>query len=162
MIQIFATFSGCVCSIKDSNFTITFFQPRNSTRLNIKFMFSKKATKIDEIFTVDLTLCNKCQIVGEDFVKFCLLRKHELYLSKREPNRQALAGVIKKGELLLLIGHHLISWHKLYKTTKRTHFNQLITLLISVTCFCKHYICFIPFFIHFSSFTYMVHQSFKV
>ena len=60
-------------------------------------MFSKKAKKIDKIFTVDLTLCIKCQIVGENFVKFCLLRKHELYLSKREPNRQALAGVIKKG-----------------------------------------------------------------
>ena len=44
-------------------------------------MFSKKATKIDEIFTVDLTLGSKCQIVGEDFVKFCgLLRKHELSL----------------------------------------------------------------------------------
>ena len=43
-------------------------------------MFSKKATKIDEIFTVDLTLCSKCQIDGEDFVNFCgLLRKHELY-----------------------------------------------------------------------------------
>ena len=43
-------------------------------------MFSKKATKIDENFTVDLTLCSKCQIVGEDFVKFCgLLRKHEFY-----------------------------------------------------------------------------------
>ena len=34
-------------------------------------MFSKKATKIDEIFTVDLTLCSKCQIDGEDFVNFC-------------------------------------------------------------------------------------------
>ena len=45
----------------------------------LKFMFSKKATKIDEIFTVDLTLCSKCQINGEDFVNFCgLLRKHEL------------------------------------------------------------------------------------
>ena len=44
-------------------------------------MFSKKATKIDEMFTVDLTLCSKCQIDGEDFVNFCgLLRKHELYL----------------------------------------------------------------------------------
>ena len=44
----------------------------------LKFKFSKKATKIDEIFTVDLTLC-KCQIDGEDFVNFCgLLRKHEL------------------------------------------------------------------------------------
>ena len=43
-------------------------------------MFSKKATKIEEIFTVDLTLCSKCQIDGEDFVNFCgLLRKHELY-----------------------------------------------------------------------------------
>ena len=42
-------------------------------------MFSKKATKIDEIFTVDLTLCSKCQIDGEDFINFCgLLRKHEL------------------------------------------------------------------------------------
>ena len=43
-------------------------------------MFSKKATKIDEIFTVNLTLCSKCQIDGEDFVIFCgLLTKHELY-----------------------------------------------------------------------------------
>ena len=43
-------------------------------------MFYKKATKIDEIFTVDLTLCSKCQIDGEDFVDFCgLLRKHELH-----------------------------------------------------------------------------------
>ena len=46
----------------------------------VKFMFSKKATKIDEIFTADLTLCSKCQIDGEDFVNFCgLLRKHGLY-----------------------------------------------------------------------------------
>ena len=35
----------------------------------IKFMFFKKATKIDKIF--------KSQIDGEDFVNFCgLLRKH--------------------------------------------------------------------------------------
>ena len=45
----------------------------------LKFMFSKKATKIDQIFTVDLTLCSKCQIDGEDLVNFCgLLRKHGL------------------------------------------------------------------------------------
>ena len=45
----------------------------------LKFMFSVKATKIDEIFITDLTLCSACQIVGEDFVNFCgLLRKHEL------------------------------------------------------------------------------------
>ena len=44
-------------------------------------MFSKKATKIDEIFTIDLILCStKCQIGGEGFVNFCgLLRTHELY-----------------------------------------------------------------------------------
>jgi hypothetical protein len=40
-------------------------------------MFSKKATKIDNIFIVDLTLTTYSQIDGEDFVKFCgLLRKH--------------------------------------------------------------------------------------
>ena len=46
----------------------------------LKFIFSKKATKFEEIFTVDLTLFSNCQIDGEDFVNFCgLLRKHELY-----------------------------------------------------------------------------------
>ena len=58
-------------------------------------MFSEKATKIDELFTVDLTLCSKCQIDGEDFVNFCgLLRKHELYLGNcvvREPCKQRTA-----------------------------------------------------------------------
>ena len=45
----------------------------------LAFMFSQKATKIDNIFTVDLTLCSKCQIDGEDVVNFCgLLRKREL------------------------------------------------------------------------------------
>ena len=49
----------------------------------LKFIFSKKATKIDETFTVDLTSCSKCQIDGEDFINFCgLLRKHELYRLK--------------------------------------------------------------------------------
>ena len=49
--------------------------------LILKFMFSKKATKIDEIFTVDLTRCSKCQIYGEDVVNFRgLLKKYELYL----------------------------------------------------------------------------------
>ena len=42
-------------------------------------MFSKQATKIDKIFTVNLTVTKYCQIVGEDFVNFCdLLRKCEL------------------------------------------------------------------------------------
>ena len=43
----------------------------------VKFMFSKKATKFDKIFIVDLTLCSKRQINGEDVISFCgLLRKH--------------------------------------------------------------------------------------
>ena len=43
-------------------------------------MFSKKATKIDEIFTDDLTVTTYCQIADEDFVNFCgLLRKREVY-----------------------------------------------------------------------------------
>ena len=47
-------------------------------------MFSKKATKIDEIFTVDLTLCSKCQIDGEDFVNFCgLLRNVNFNFSRK-------------------------------------------------------------------------------
>ena len=48
----------------------------------LKFMFSKKATKSDEIFTVDLTVTTYCQIDGEDFFNFCgLLRKRELYMN---------------------------------------------------------------------------------
>ena len=46
---------------------------------HLKLMFSKKATKIEEILTVYLTLNSKCQIKGEDFVNFCgYLRKHHL------------------------------------------------------------------------------------
>ena len=57
----------------------------------LKFMFSKKATKIDEIFTVDLTLCSKRQIDGEDFVNFRgLLRKCELYLTFNTSKVQGL------------------------------------------------------------------------
>ena len=42
----------------------------------IKFMFSKKATKIDGIFIVDLTSWSKGQINVEDVCG--LLRNHEL------------------------------------------------------------------------------------
>ena len=48
--------------------------------LNVKVMFSKKAKKIDKIFTVDLMVTTYCQIDGEDFVNlFGLLWKRELY-----------------------------------------------------------------------------------
>ena len=49
--------------------------------MKVKLMFSKKAPKIQEIFAVDLTLCSKRQIDGEEIINFCgLLRKHELYV----------------------------------------------------------------------------------
>ena len=53
-------------------------KPMNN-KLLLKYMFSKKTTKIDEIFTVDLRLCSKRQIDGEDFVNFRGLRKYGLY-----------------------------------------------------------------------------------
>ena len=54
----------------------------------LKFMFSKKATKIYKIITVDLTFTSYCQLDGEDFVNFCgLLRKRELYQSASETKR---------------------------------------------------------------------------
>ena len=44
----------------------------------LKFIFSKKATKIDKIFTVDLMHTTYRQINGEDFINFCgLPREHE-------------------------------------------------------------------------------------
>ena len=61
-------------NIEVSTHTLLFWN-----NLTLKFMVSRKTTKIDEIFTFDLTLCTKCQIDGEDFVNFCgLLRKYEL------------------------------------------------------------------------------------
>ena len=55
-----------------------YYIPRYSN--SVKFVFSKKATKIDKIFIDDLTLATKFQIDGVDFVNFCgLLRRHELY-----------------------------------------------------------------------------------
>ena len=42
-------------------------------------MFSKSAMKNDEIFTIDLMVCSKRQINGEDFVNLRgFLKKYEL------------------------------------------------------------------------------------
>ena len=51
-------------------------------------MLSKKATKIEELFNIDLTLCTKCQIDGDDFVDFYgLLGKCKLLQkSKSKPS----------------------------------------------------------------------------
>ena len=44
-------------------------------------MFSKKATKIDEIFTVDLTVTTYCQMFGEDFVNFVAFSENVNFMS---------------------------------------------------------------------------------
>ena len=59
----------------------------------LKFMFSKKATKIDEIFAANMKLCSNCQIDGDNFIHFCgLLRKHELYSRTLNKLFTVLAG----------------------------------------------------------------------
>ena len=46
---------------------------------SVKFIFSKKATEIDKIFTWDLTFTTQRQKDGEDFINFCgLLRVYKL------------------------------------------------------------------------------------
>ena len=52
---------------------------------NIKFIFSKKATKTDEIFTVDLTVTTNCQMDGEDFVNF-LAFSENVNFNAKPPN----------------------------------------------------------------------------
>ena len=65
----------------------------------LKCMFSKKAKKIDEIFIIDLTLCSKCQIDGEDFFNFCdLLRKHELYTHFLQQETDIIQSLIAGAE----------------------------------------------------------------
>ena len=60
-------------------------------------MFFKKATKIEKIFTIDLTLLSKRQIDGEDLVNFCgLLRKHEDFFSEYlDFSNQVLYKILK-------------------------------------------------------------------
>ena len=42
----------------------------DSEKIVVNFIIFKKVTKNDEIFTVYLTLCSKCQIDGEDLSIF--------------------------------------------------------------------------------------------
>ena len=65
-------------------------------------MFSKKTTKIDEIFNIDLTLCSKREINCEDFVNFRgLLRKCELYAPK-PITKDIVQGLCPRKVLILL------------------------------------------------------------
>jgi hypothetical protein len=78
------------------NQNLSRFCARLNDDLHLKFMFSKKTTKIDEIFTVDLMLCSKRQIDGEDIVNFCgLLKNYEVYrkvVSSKASRLEAQAG----------------------------------------------------------------------
>ena len=44
--------------------------PFEMEKTGLKFIFSKKATKIDKIFTIDLTFTKKRQIDDKDFCQF--------------------------------------------------------------------------------------------
>ena len=81
-----------------------------STKLDpslLKFVFSKMATKIDEIFTGDLTF----QIDSENFVNFFgLLRKHELYKTA------SLFNAAFHSELKCPISFENWFWHLLLET----------------------------------------------
>ena len=48
----------------------------------LKFMFFKKATKIDEIFTIDSTVTTYRQIDSEDTVNFCGLLLENTWTSR--------------------------------------------------------------------------------
>ena len=67
----------------DSPLSIFFFKHHKilvQLLLRFKVNVFEKASKIDEIFTIDLTVTTYCPIDGKDFVNFCgLLRKRELY-----------------------------------------------------------------------------------
>ena len=56
-----------------------------NVRMNLKFIYSEKATKFCEISTLDLTVTKYIgQIYGGDFAKIRgLLRIYELYKKKR-------------------------------------------------------------------------------
>ena len=56
----------------------------------VKFMFSKKATKIDKIFIVYLTLYSRRQINGEDFVNFCGLSLENMNFTNRRHKQKTL------------------------------------------------------------------------
>ena len=66
-------------------------------------MFSKKATKNYEVFTINLL--SKWQIDGEDCViSCCLLRKHKLY-QYFERNENRATGFLKSTDFTKKIQH---------------------------------------------------------
>ena len=83
-------------------------------------MFSKKATKIYEIFTVVLTLTTLGQINSEDFFKFCgLLRIHKLYCKVQ---------IFWEGTKFKTISHLFWNYFKKWKWEMFWNFCRLLTI----------------------------------
>ena len=76
----FPTSGTSQISMYNLNFLICFYS-LFSMRF-VKFTFSEKATKIDEIFTVDLTVTTYCQIDSEEIAKYYYLL-HPLFSQNR-------------------------------------------------------------------------------
>ena len=64
-------------------------------------MFSKKATEINEIFTVHLLICSKCQINGEVFLNFVAFLEN---MNFNNESLLALSGF--QGRFLILTHFH--------------------------------------------------------
>ena len=86
-----------------------------SARFGLKFMFSKKATKIDEIFPVDLTLL----VMPYPFTGPKMFCASPNFLSQPK-NLTAFSASSKTFVLaqkpILLNANHLFVWHKLFVT----------------------------------------------
>ena len=105
--------------------------------LVLKFMFSEKATKIDEIFIIDMTLCSKGQIDGKDFFNFrSLLRKYELY---------KMCGLAKKTG-----GQLTFSTLKFIYSEKAINFCEISTVDLSYALTVKSTVEILKIFVAFS------------
>ena len=104
-------------------------------------MFSKKTTKFDKIFTVDLTITTYCEIDGEDFVNFCgLLRKHELY---KQQSQLQIAWIF-----LLLLSWFLYKSKQITRQVKKLkiHSGANLMSLFKSTLFCSQSKTFLFFY----------------
>jgi len=101
-----------------------YFSTKAYSNFFFKFMFSKKATKIDEIFTINFTLCSKCQINCEDFIIFFYLYLtinigHKLYWLISAPSW-----------LLCCILKFMFS-------KKATNIDKILTINLTATTYCQ-------------------------
>ena len=60
---------------KEKSYDAFLINGHNCALVWLKFMFSKKATKIDEIFTVNLTLTTRCGRVMAKNIAYAKFRK---------------------------------------------------------------------------------------